>query len=120
MVENAEQFFALYARDEALRRRCLDAEAAYPGSLEIREAVVEDVLMPIAAELGLPFTVQDLRAYETRVKLRSAKGDVAMEEDEPIEDPVSYWLLGYGWENDEEVFQDVGRASPETAGFWDK
>ena len=120
MIENAEKFFERSARDEELRRRVLEAEAMYPGSLEIREAVVEDVLLPIAAELGLPFTVQDLRAYETRVKLRSAKGDVAMEEDEPIEDPVSYWLLGYGWENDEEVFQDVGRASPETAGFWDK
>ncbi len=72
MIENAEKFFELYARDEALRRRVLDAEAMYPGSLEIREAVVEDVLLPVAAELGLPFSLQDLRAYETRHKLKNA------------------------------------------------
>ena len=69
MIENAERFFALYDRDEALRERVAEAEACYPGSLEIREDVAECVLLPIAEELGLPFTVKDLRAYETRLKL---------------------------------------------------
>ncbi|MBO5556701.1 MAG: hypothetical protein J5927_05905 [Oscillospiraceae bacterium] len=101
MIENAETFFARYAEDEALRRRVLDAEAAYPGSLEIREAVAEAVLLPIAAEMGLPFDIKELRAYETRVKLRNAKPDVPIQEGEPIdEDPVSYWLLDRGWEYD--------------------
>ena len=31
MNENVEKFFALYTRDEALRRRVLDAEAMYPA-----------------------------------------------------------------------------------------
>lgn len=97
MVENVEKFFALYAADEALRERVREAELSYPGSLEIREAVAEAVLLPIAAELGLPFTVKDLRAYETRVKMR------ALREEEPdIDDPVVYWLLDRGWEIDEE------------------
>ena len=73
MIENAVTFFARYAEDEELRRRVLDAEAAYPGSLEIRDAVAEAVLLPIAAELGLPFDLKELRAYETRVKLRNAR-----------------------------------------------
>jgi hypothetical protein len=103
MIENAEKFFARYAEDEALRRRVLEAEAMYPGSLEIREAVVEDVLLPIAAELGLPFTLQDLRAFETRHKLKNAPSpDVPIEEGEPIEDPVDYWLLDKGWTYDYE------------------
>lgn len=100
MIENAVTFFARYAEDEELRRRVLDAEAAYPGSLEIRDAVAEAVLLPIAAELGLPFDLKELRAYETRVKLRNAKPDVPVEEGEPIEDPISYWLLDRGWDYD--------------------
>ncbi len=103
MIENAEKFFELYTRDEELRRRVLDAEAMYPGSLEIREAVVEDVLLPIAAELGLPFTLQDLRAFETRHKLKNApKADEPILEGAQIEDPVDYWLLDKGWTDDYE------------------
>ena len=103
MIENAEKFFELYSRDEELRKRVLDAEACYPGSLEIREAVVEDVLLPIADELGLPFTLGDLRAFETKHKLKNApKLDVPIEEGEPIEDPVDYWLLDKGWSYDYE------------------
>lgn len=103
MIENAEAFFDLYSRDEALRRRVLEAEAMYPGSLEIREAVVEDVLLPIAAELGLPFTLADLRSFETRHKLKNAPSpDEPIQEGEPIEDPVDYWLLDKGWTYDYE------------------
>ena len=103
MIENAEQFFTLYAKDEALRRRVLEAEAMYPGSLEIREAVVEEVLLPIAAELGLPFTLADLRAFETRHKLKNAPdANTPIQEGEAIEDPVDYWLLDKGWTYDYE------------------
>ena len=52
MNENVIKFFELYDADEALRRRVDEAEANYPGSLELREAVCEAVLLPIAAELG--------------------------------------------------------------------
>ena len=100
MIENAERFCAMYESDEALRERVAEAEACYPGSLEIREAVVENVLLPIAEELGLPFTVQELRAYETRKKLQNMKPDVEIEEGEPVEEPVTYWLLESGWEWD--------------------
>ena len=102
MIDNAVKFFERYAADEELRRRVAEAEAMYPGSLEIREAVAEEVLLPIAAELGMPFELKDLRAYETRVKLQNANPDKPVEEGEEIEDPISYWLLDRGWENDED------------------
>ena len=107
MIENAERFFALYDRDEALRERVAEAEACYPGSLEIREDVAECVLLPIAEELGLPFTVKDLRAYETRLKLSRIKPDVQIQEGEEDEDAdfEGYWLLDRGWENDESAFK---------------
>lgn len=114
MIENVEKFFALYAGDAALRQRLLDAEASYPGSLEIREAVVEDVLLPVAAELGMPFTLADLRAYETREKLRRKAPDAPIEEGEPVdEDPASYWLLDRGWTYDYEgAARDLGQDCP--------
>ena len=53
MKENVEKFFALYNSDPGLKKRVKDAEAAYPGSLELREPLVEAVLLPVARELGL-------------------------------------------------------------------
>ena len=43
MKENVEKFFALYNSDPVLKKRIKDAEAAYPGSLELREPLVETV-----------------------------------------------------------------------------
>ena len=62
MIENAEKFFARYQTDEALRARVKEALDCYPGSFEIREPLVEEVLLPIARDLGLDFTVSELRA----------------------------------------------------------
>ena len=106
MTDHVERFFELYRSDSSLRERVAAAEACYPGSLEIRESVAEYVLLPIAEELGLPFTIKDLRAYETRVKMRSLQPDVPIPEGDPIdEDPISYWLLDRGWENDPKFFK---------------
>ena len=116
MIENAEKFCALYESDEALRARVAEAEACYPGSLEIREAVVENVLLPIAEELGLPFTVKELRSYETRMKIKRIRPEGIPEEGEAIEEPSRYWLLDYGWEeNDEAVrsFREYAHGSIE-------
>ena len=63
MIENAVAFFEQYKTDETLRAKVQAAVDAYPGSLEIREALVEHALLPIARELGLDFTVGELRAY---------------------------------------------------------
>ena len=99
MIDNVIKFFELYEKDEALRKRVLEAEALYPGSLEIREAVVKAVLLPIAEELGLGFDIAALRKYETRMKMnRVTMADedwLAMED----RDGAAYWLLDRGWES---------------------
>ena len=73
MAGNAQKFFDIVAKDELLRQRLDEAEAMYPGSLEIREAVVEDVLLPVAKEYGLEFDIAELRAFETRMKMSGLK-----------------------------------------------
>lgn len=107
MTENVSLFFERYHGEPSLRERVEQAVAAYPGSLEVRESLAEAVLLPIAEELGLPFTVQELRAYETRLKLSRIKPDVPIEEGSEDEDAdfEGYWLLDRGWENDESVFR---------------
>lgn len=107
MTDHVSRFFEIYDTDSALRQRVDEAVACYPGSLEIRESLVEAVLLPIAAELGLPFTVAELRAYETRKKLSRVKPDTPIEEGEEDEDAdfEGYWLLDRGWENDTSVFK---------------
>ena len=62
-MNHVEEFFARYEADPALQARVEEALSCYPGSLELRESVVENVLLPIASDLGLPFTVDELRAF---------------------------------------------------------
>ena len=116
-MKHVEEFFARYESDQALQARVEEALACYPGSLELRESVVENVLLPIASDLGLPFTVDELRAYETRKKLQNMKPDVAVEEGEPVEDPPTYWLLESGWEWDDEPIRKKEALLRDIAGI---
>lgn len=104
MIDNAVTFFEKYKTDETLRERVREAVNAYPGSLEVREALVEYALLPIAREMGLDFSLTDLRAYETRVKM----GRLNQSDEEYfacIEDEEGFWLLDNGWEYDEEILR---------------
>lgn len=58
---NVDKFFELYDADPALQARVQQAMDCYPGSLEIRDVMTEHVLLPVAEELGLPFTLKELR-----------------------------------------------------------
>lgn len=104
MNENVIEFFTRYESDAALRARVAEAESFYPGSLEIREALCEAVLLPIARELGLEFTLDDLRKYETRKKMARATQNPDEWLDEPDNGGESYWLLDRGWTDDESKF----------------
>ena len=107
MSENVTLFFERCAAEPALKARIAEAVACYPGSLEVRESLVEAVLLPIAEAEGLPFTLSELRAYETRLKLSRVKPDVPIEEGSEDEDAdfEGYWLLDRGWENDVSAFK---------------
>ena len=92
------QFMALYQSDPDLQEKFAQAEAAYPGSLDIREAVVEEILLPLAKEAGFSFTVEDLRSYETAVYLDKHR-DEEQDPDAP-DDVTIFFLLDRGWTND--------------------
>ena len=106
MNENVVKFFELYDNDEALRKRIEDAEAAYPGSLEIRDAVIEAVLLPVAEELGLPFTLRDLRVYESVMSAKRCPDEEMTEKELSESGEYSYWFNGRGWSYDKNMFKD--------------
>jgi len=103
---NVNKFFMLYNSDEALRERIRLAKENYPGSWEQREALAADVLLPVAEELGLPFSIMDLFVYESRLK-QSRNPDEEITEVIPEENYV-YWLVDRGWKNDESRFCGEG------------
>ncbi|MGM9575099.1 MAG: hypothetical protein ACI3VE_04255 [Oscillospiraceae bacterium] len=104
---NVVKFLKQYDSDPELRKKVADAEAAYPGSLEIREAVVEDVLIPIAEEMGLGFTLMDLYTYERKLKNERSRDVELTEEELAAEDEeYTYWLVDKGWANDESCFRE--------------
>lgn len=92
------QFMALYQSSPQLQEKYAQAEAAYLGSLDIREAVAEEILLPLAEEYGFSFTVEDLRRYETAVYLEKHR-DEEQDPDAPDDDTV-FFLLDRGWTND--------------------
>lgn len=106
MNENVVKFFELYDNDEHLRKRIEDAEASYPGSLEIRDAVIEAVLLPVAQELGLPFTLRDLRVYESVMSAKRCPDEEMTEEELSESGEYSYWFNGRGWSYDKNMFED--------------
>lgn len=100
MKENVKKFFQLYEQDESLRERVAMAKAMYPGSYELREAMTEAILLPIAKDMGLEFDLKALRAYETGKKLRRSE----LEYDPDNDDFEGFWLLDRGWNSEESKF----------------
>ncbi len=105
MVENIEKFYKLLSEDASVAKRLEDAQNAYPGSWEIREPFIRETMLPLAEELGLGFTIEELRKYETRLKVMNSR-DVEDESDS-IPDPPVYQLLDHGWETDSSVYAEA-------------
>ncbi len=105
MVENIEKFYKLLSEDASVAKRLEDAQNAYPGSWEIREPFIRETMLPLAEELGLGFTIEELRKYETRLKVMNSR-DVEDESD-GVPDPPVYQLLDHGWETDSSVYAEA-------------
>lgn len=101
---NVDKFFERYDADPALQARVQQAMDCYPGSLEIRDVMTEHVLLPVAEELGLPFTLKELRNYELLKWGRQHQDRELTDDEMATDDETTYWLLDRGWTNDEAAF----------------
>ncbi len=61
-LENVERFERLLKEDEELQAKLAAATKAYDGA-ETDEAMFEELLAPIAAGVGLPFTLDEALAH---------------------------------------------------------
>ena len=96
---NVDKFFEIYDADPALQARVQQAMDCYPGSLEIRDVMTEHVLLPVAEELGLPFTLKELRNYELLKWGRQHQDRELTDDEMAADDETTYWLLDRGWSN---------------------
>ena len=101
---NVDKFFEIYDADPALQARVQQAMDSYPGSLEIRDVMTEHVLLPVAEELGLPFTLKERRNYELLKWGRQHQDRELTDDEMAADDETTYWLLDRGWSNDEAAF----------------
>ncbi len=105
MIENIEKFYKLLSDDRSVAKRLEDAQNAYPGSWEIREPFIRETMLPLAEELGLGFTIEELRKYETRMKVMSSRD--TEDESGDVPEPLIYQLLDHGWETSDSVFEEA-------------
>ena len=59
-VDQVKAFFQKVDANEALAKKLKDAKAAYKGD---KDAAIAAVIIPIAAEEGFKFAVEDVKAY---------------------------------------------------------
>ena len=62
--ENVKAFFEALTQEETLQQALKAKELAYTGVKEDREAVVKEVLIPVAKEAGYAFTLEEMKAFE--------------------------------------------------------
>lgn len=61
---NVKLFYEALRNEAALRAKLQEKEAAYAGDKSDREAMVAEILIPIAEEAGYSFTIEELKEYE--------------------------------------------------------
>jgi predicted ribosomally synthesized peptide with nif11-like leader len=86
-IENVKQFYQVLATDEELKANLTELMKPYQG-LEMNEGnrieLAEKILLPIAAEKGMAFTVEDLHQYEREVSQKNQTGELSDEEMEAV------------------------------------
>ena len=60
--------------------------------------------LSVAEELGLPFTLKELRNYELLKWGRQHQDRELTDDEMAADDETTYWLLDRGWSNDEATF----------------
>lgn len=81
--ENVKKFYQAVATDESLRVRLSELNKKYEGEApneEKKAALVEKLVLPIAAEMGLAFSMEDLLKYEEEMRQGSSDDELNIEE----------------------------------------
>ena len=77
--ENIKAFFEAQSQDEAIQKALKEKELAYTGAKENREAVVKEVLLPVAEEAGYAFTLDELKEFEKEAQAERELDEAELE-----------------------------------------
>lgn len=110
-VEQIKAFYMKLAEDSALAQKLKDAQAAYTGDKSDKDAAIEAVILPIAAEAGFIFTAEDLKSA-----LNKGKSE---EEGEASEDELDAVAGGVTKDDETREWQEYfcGPLSPDIADW---
>lgn len=61
-IEQVKAFLAKAKEDSALAQKLKDAQAAYTGDKSDKDAAIAAIFIPVAAQAGFNFTVDDFKA----------------------------------------------------------
>jgi pantothenate synthetase len=73
--ENVKLFQEKLLESEELKAKLKAAGEAYTGDKTDAAKIAESVIIPLAKEAGLPFTVEELKAVETAMEQEGALSD---------------------------------------------
>ena len=70
-AENVKKFYEAVSRDEALKQKFIELSQKYQGqpmNEAKMQAIAEKEVLTLAAQMGYPFTMDDLNAYGEEMK----------------------------------------------------
>lgn len=86
--ENVKAFYELAAKEEGVRNKLAELFKPYEGkelSEEEKSKLTETLIIPVAAEYGLPFTMEEWISFVEDAKASSSKeGELSNEELESV------------------------------------
>lgn len=94
--ENVRQFYQMVAKDEELKNKIVALFKPYEGQdldQETRTKLVETLLIPVAAERGLPFTVGDVLELERDARDSQQSEELSNEELDAVAGGLGVGLL---------------------------
>ena len=91
-IENVKQFYEAVSQDEALKQKLVELSRKHQGEAidETKElALIEQEILPMAAQSGYAFSMEDLKAYGEEMKQANMNCELSDAEMEAV--------TGGGW-----------------------
>ena len=86
-VENVKKFYEAVSKDEVLKRKFVEMSQKYQGQPmdEAKEmSILEQEALPLAAQMGYSFTMDDLKAYGEEMKQAGMNSELSDNELEVV------------------------------------
>ena len=98
-TENVKKFYEAISQDEAMKQKFVELSQKYQGQ-QMDEAkanlLMEQEALPMAAQMGYPFTIDDLKAYGEEMKQTNMGCELSDDELEAVAGGMYFCIVGGG------------------------